>query len=231
MSEGRGALPRDRRPPDTGAGLLLIEGIPGGGKSTAAQLVCEHGLASGWTEELAKPHPLLGPARPGEPAERERRWLARCERLAAVTAGARHVLDAAFLQGMLRFPWSERASLASRIDLALRLLDALAPARPRLVWLAPVDPGRHLREFVLPLRGAEWERRLCRYAASTELGRHHGWSGRDGLVDFWLAYHADCERLLERLGIPLLRVPVTADDFGRVAPAIGGWLAGDRTRR
>lgn len=210
--------------------LLLIEGIPGAGKSTAARTLCEHGLAAGWTDELARPHPLTAPARPGEPGERAERWVGRCERLSAVAVGGLHVLDAAFLQGLVRFPWSEGVDTPECEALARRLLAALAPARVGLVWLAPNDPEAYLRGFVLPHRGAEWERRLARYAASTELGRRHGWRGRDGLVAFWLAYHRACEALLERLPVPVLRVPIGPDRRRDVAPAVAAWLAAGAAR-
>ena len=212
------------------AKLILIEGIPGSGKSVAAQTVArrlnEAGKPVRWwyEEEVGHPIYLFHAATTLQAINRnffsgahERVVAAALQRWArfadeALRSGTTAVADGTFfgyLTWTLHYldrPADETLTYARHVQ------DALAPLDVWLVYLRQRDVVATMRH-VLAVRGAGWAERTIRKAAGSPYGRARGLDGFEGLTRFWADYQALADRLFEDVRLPKLAVDV----------AVGGW--------
>ena len=173
---------------------ILVEGIPGTGKTTAAKALVagfeRAGVGARWYLEEDHGHPVM--PRPLLKQWREADFGARCaasfERFArSIPPDQTEVLEGTAFQSTARFLWA-----ADRDEEIPGYLDGLAralePVRPALLHLRPRDRARYFREFVLPTRGPEWTAKLVTYVEGTARAKRLGWRGSEGLVEFWARY-------------------------------------------
>jgi hypothetical protein len=207
----------------TGRRLLLIDGLPGAGKSTVAHLLCrhlrDHGHAARWYWELESPHPVFDFADPidgdtlreGFVEQALDRWrafataLASDDRIAIVESS---LLQTA-VQPMFALDWP-----ASRIESYLAAVeDAIAPARPVLVLLhyADVDDG-FARSVAV--RGAWFVDLLATKLEATPYGRARHLSGTDGVRAYLRAYQATADTLVAGLRMPVVVVDARHEGDG-----------------
>jgi hypothetical protein len=209
----------------------LVEGIPGSGKSTAAEAAAAwltaRGIAARWHLEEDHAHPAM--PRSLVVRWREPDFTARCTaslaRFAeAIPPGGVEILEGTAFQSTARFLWA-----ADRDDEIPAYLDglarALAPATPAFLHLRPSDRAAWLRDFVLPRRGPDWEAKLVAYVETTARGRRCGWSGREGFVAFWTAYGEACDGWCEDLPFPRTELAPDADRWPAHEAAVREWLS------
>jgi hypothetical protein len=203
------------------ARIILIEGFPGSGKSTTAQflarLLARRGGRARWIYEGEVPNPLV----PTAPASGYESWEqfvdVRVERWRAFAAAAGDhdvtiIPESALLQlpvfTMLRRN-AEASIIARLVD---RLVEAVAPLRPRLVYLARRDPEAAFRA-IGERRGLSW---LLHHAGSSEgytFTQARGLSGFDGLLAYWRAHAELCDALVEAIDVPKLVLDVGPDGW------------------
>ena len=152
--------------------LILVEGFPGAGKSTTAQFLARrltrHGRLARWVYEEEVPNPLV----PTPPSGGYRTWEqfadVRVERWRAFAAAARDydvtvLPESALLQLPVFTMLRRNADPAAIAALVSRLVEAAAPLRPTLVYLARRDPEGAFRD-IGERRGLAW---LLQHAASS----------------------------------------------------------------
>jgi len=201
--------------------LILIEGIPGAGKTTTAERTCallrSRGVDAHWYDELDPLHPATPKdlrklhRQPGFAELCLQSWkLYVAERS---LEGEVHVLESSAFQDTVRFMFAEGRSaneIRAYFDAFERVVDPLAPW---FVYLEPLDAAAHTRDFVIPTRGPEWTRKLCSYVAGTPIAERRGWSGEVGMVAFWAEYAALCAVLVDELKWPVLRLELPEPDW------------------
>lgn len=188
--------------------ILNIEGIPGAGKSTtAAQLdksFRQRGIDSYWVHEIAKDHPIgalklqknLG----------EEAFVSACLKSWGVFYSENSrvaILDGYALQSTVRFLFAMNAA-ENTIQEYFRKWQKTGDSLSSIVFLKVAEPEKHFREFVFPLRGEDWCRKLSSYVSSTPYGMVHELSGVDGVIKFWSEYQTVCLALLDEPAIPTL---------------------------
>lgn len=190
------------------ARLWLLEGLPGTGKTTAAERLCElcnsAGLPARWWLEEAKDHPVT-------PAELRRR--AAETDFADLCVSAFHgfvrreagvlILEGSSFQSTVRFMFADGWPVERIQDYLNRLSITISPACPRLLVFRAVDVRRHFADFVAPVRGPEWVRKLVAYVERTPIATANSWSSFDGLVRFWADYQHLVLELASELNCPL----------------------------
>ena len=223
------------------ARLILIDGIPGSGKSVAAQTIArrlpEAGRPVRWWYEEEAGHPiyvfhdaasLQAVTRDLFSGTHERVIAEALEQWArfageAQRAGTTVVADGVFfgyLTWTLHYldrPADETLAYVRRVQ------DALAPLDTRLVYLRQRDVAATMRH-VLAVRGAGWAERTIRKAADSPYGRARGLAGFDGLTRYWSDYQALADRLFDHVRLPKLAVDVEVGGWAGTGDAVAAFL-------
>jgi len=204
-------------------GLVLVDGMPGTGKSTAAQFVCstlrESGLRCRWHHEERAAHPVQLFYSSEQHAsgvsyaeEAIARWSSYAEEL-----GERDqvdVLDAALLQNHVRSMLLFDCERHSIFDLARRIEERINPVMPVFVYMRPTGISE-LFERVSEVRGG---RLLDRWIESQEqfpYARNSELMGYDGFLSFWREFRTISDQVFENLAIPKLRLDISGSDWNR----------------
>ena len=201
--------------------LIFVEGFPGAGKSTTAQFLARQFARRGgrvrWIYEVEVPNPLV-PSPPADGYEsweqfadrREARW--RAFAAAAADEDVTVIPESALLQ-LPVFTMLRRNVDPSRIiALVNRLVAAISPLRPTLVYLARQNPEAAFRA-IGESRGLVWLLPVIANSAGFAFIQARGLSGLDGLLAYWRA-HADlCGEIVEHMDVRKLVLDVDTDTW------------------
>jgi hypothetical protein len=201
--------------------LIFVEGFPGAGKSTTAQFLARqmarHGGLARWVYEAEVPNPFV----PAAPGGGYRSWEQfadmRVARWQAFAAAARDhdvtvVPDSALLQLPVFTMLRGNADPVIITALVHRLVEAAAPLRPTLVYLARRDPDAAFRA-IGERRGLSW---LLYHAGNSDgyaFTRTRGLSGFEGLLAYWRAHAGVCGAIVERVDIAKLVLEIDDDGW------------------
>lgn len=202
--------------------ILFIEGLPGAGKSTMAEKLCEFAMRSGsdamWYREEAHDHPVH-PKPWGALKHRDdfadvclQAWSAfvvRCQ-----GDDALHILEGSAFQSTVRFMMENQRCQANIEDYFRRFEDILRPLGPRMIYLRSRDAIRHSMH-VSALRGDNWTMRVSSYLEQTRYALHHRLRGVDGMHRFWADYARLCDGLVAKTCIPTCTIDFNPGDWER----------------
>lgn len=201
-------------------GLILVEGLPGAGKSTTSHLLSlhleRHGVDARWYYEHDQSHPIFqypevqevldhGRLREGLFEDALEKW----RRLAESLSGSRQciVLESSFLQTaihpMLLMDWGENRI----VSFALEAERAIRGARAVLVWLRHADAAAAL-QAVSALRGCWFMEFLVGRVSRSRYGMARKLEAVEGALQYARNYQALVDRILDQLRLPVLTLPV-----------------------
>ncbi|MFH1571808.1 MAG: hypothetical protein ABIL09_27710, partial [Gemmatimonadota bacterium] len=198
--------------------LILVDGLPGSGKSSTAQFICDQlqrrGLQARWYYEEETPHPVAAIRGLGGPEGFQeysravrRRWRAFARR----TARGREI---AIIESYL-FQDAILPLLMTDVDprLIVAHLEAVAricqPLDPVLVYLHQPDYAPAMRR-ICEHRGPRIEKAYISRNERSRYGQRHGLTGFDGLVRFWVDLRSIAERVFRELDWRKLAIDNTA---------------------
>jgi thymidylate kinase len=198
--------------------LVLVEGLPGSGKSTTAQWIAHEltsqGRAARWIYEEEIPHPVLGA--PSGPWTSWKAWLA--DRLAAwarfaaaaATSEAVIVVESTFLQTTVWTTLRRGLDADTILVYVERVADLLRPLNPALVHFREADPETALRR-ICDRRGMAWTLYHIGACDATAWARARGVSGLTGLLAYWREHArvSDAAALRARLRTLTVDPPIT----------------------
>ena len=196
--------------------LWLIEGLPGSGKTSAAErlnsLSRAEGLPSRWWLEEAKDHPVLPAAlrkKANEPAFAQLCIQAFQDFIGLETGIL--ILEGSAFQNSIRFMFANARSEAEIWDYVAAWAEAVSVARPRLLMFELKAPEAHYTEFVAARRGAAWMEKLIAYVEATPAAQQRRWRGLDGFLHFWTDYQRICLTCARKLPWPVLFLPAWSE--------------------
>jgi len=210
--------------------LILIEGVPGSGKSTTAQFLlrryAQQGIASRWWYEEEAGHPLylfddaasLQRVLADLTAGNQQRIIdAVLEKWRALSreiqASETIVILDSCLFGYLTwtlFPFDvPEEVIAAYLAQAEQIIHAISP---RLIYLYQDDVAAALRT-ICRRRGGETEQRFIRNATESAYGKRHGLRGFAGMVAFWGGYREFTDAAFARIQFPKLAIETAAGDW------------------
>lgn len=192
--------------------LILVDGLPGSGKSTTAQFIAlqlqRHHFPARWFYEDEEPHPIHF-WEADDRADFARRNLNAWQSFAAAARNSNEitVLESSIFQrttGALLAQYDDvhEAWLQSYYD---DVQVAIAGLAPKLIHFYQKDTTRLMRRTFAE-RGASWTQMIVDFVTRAPLSRQKGWTGVDGAIAFLAAYQQLCDRLFARLSMPKIAI-------------------------
>ncbi len=222
--------------------LVLVEGIPGSGKSSTAhalQIAFERrGIPVRWWYEEEQDHPVycfhdlaslrqvVADLTAGRHEQVIAAALAQWEQFAAGLAAAKSVtiLDGCFFGYLtwslfpLDLPEERILTYLARVEQVLQSTD------PKLIYLRKSDLAAAFQE-VAAARGEQQVDAYIRKATQSTYGQRRGMTGFDGLVRFWTNYQSLLDRAFEHCSFAKLAVDVVDDNWPAVYRRINDFVA------
>jgi adenylate kinase family enzyme len=200
--------------------IILVEGMPGTGKSTASQFIyrqlCANHFPSYWYHEECSAHPVrLSYDRQRHLSWSEYRddamslWSSYVGELQSRNQIA--VLDASILQNHVRSMLLFDCERNSILDLVGRIESVLAPLHPLWIYLKPTDVERNFRD-VVEVRGEHLLDLWVKSHDQFPYARRARESGFPGFIAFWQEFGEISDRVFNDLAIPKLQQSVSFDD-------------------
>jgi hypothetical protein len=192
-------------------GLILIEGLPGIGKSTLAERLCEFALRAGraseWHLEEAAEHPVH--PRPLRALRSEADYSLRClqswQRFTDTVRSetTRYILEGSALQSTVRFLMEQESSEIA--DYFERFEEIVRPVNPVFIYMQTENANSHSRGTAAH-RGPGWTSKVAAYIEQTPYARRRALQGEGGMHRFWADYAQLCDVLVDRLSMPVLKI-------------------------
>ncbi len=215
--------------------LILIEGLPGSGKTSLAEWLCARLRVEGshavWIPELQRDHPAID--RPTMRTARQRgyaerciaRWEAFSTRAQVSEAPEVFILEGCFFQSTVRFLIEYERS-DDEIDSYLPAVErCLAPLSPCLVYLTQPDAVLYLQQELIRRKGEEIVSRIAAYSSTTPYAVTRSLQGMSALVSLYAAYRGTCDRLVRRSRMPVLEMDAVRCSEAAVRDQVAPWVS------
>jgi hypothetical protein len=215
--------------------MLFIDGLPGSGKSTAAEAVGGHLSNSRVFAETAPDHPLLvgtldpmGAAfanihetySPDSFAAAALRSLESF--LASAADDVLYVFESHPIQSTVRVLFQLNAPQTTILQFWSDLQDRLALVQPRLIYFQERDPLQAI-EQIFRVRGPTWESYLMEALKQTPWMQARALSGVEGATEMLLAYAGMVDQLADLWRFPMLRLPARPESYGARTATLTKW--------
>lgn len=215
--------------------LILIEGLPGSGKTSLAEGLCASldaaGTRASWVPELQPDHPVIDRATmrtaraPGYAGRCIRRWEGFSRAVRCLPSRDVLILEGCLFQGTVRFLVEHERS-SREIAGTLPAVEAcLAPLHPRLVYLTQTDTEAHLERELVRRKGAETVSRIAAYSETTPYATSRGLRGSPALTSLYVSYREVCDGLVRRTRMPVLELDAVRLGEAEVRDRAYAWVS------
>jgi len=215
--------------------VILVEGIPGSGKTSLAEWlggeIEARGIDAAWVPEIQPDHPVID--RPtmrtarnaGYAARCVERWQAFSKRVQGLESPMVFIIEGCLFQSTVRF-LVEYDRSSGEIEGYLPAVErSLAPLHPMLVYLTQTDVNAYLAEEIVRRKGTEIVGRIARYTATTPFAVSRGLSGHSALTALYTTYRNVCDGLVKRSAMPALELDAVRLGEAAVRQRVGAWLS------
>jgi len=215
--------------------LILVEGLPGSGKSTTCQklyrVLRNSGLAADYYHEFYQPHPIVG-ADDRNVDDWVTRTLSKWKAFVQLRLEqcSIAILDAAAFQctvGDLLEMGAERETMKAY---ALEVLELIRPLRPSLIYIYQQDVQAALKR-VCEQRPTRWRKRVQTLLNDTVYGRNRALDGWDLYFDYNRTLRALCDELFQAYDVHRISLENSDgrwdDHFGKICRFVGVSAAPD----
>lgn len=187
--------------------LLLIEGVPGSGKTTAAKEICwlltSNGVRATWYLEEAVEHPIHPRVltRLCDAPDFADNCLMRWESFVGQMRSRpeMHIMEGSAFQSTVRFMMEN--DVGGIENYFSKFVDVVKPLAPAMIYLRPSDVVENSR-YISDLRGDEWAKKVAEGETHTPYAVRNNLSGLEGMHVFWQEYACLCDSLLSLWTLP-----------------------------
>jgi hypothetical protein len=215
--------------------ILFIDGLPGSGKSTAAEAVGGYLRNSRVFAETAPNHPLLvgTPDQMGAAfADIHQRYSADSFAAAALgrlesfltSAGSDvlYVFESHPIQSTVRVLFQLNAPQTTILRFWSDFQDRLVLIQPRLIYFQESDPLQAFKQ-IFRARGPAWESYLVEAMTQTPRALARALSGVEGTDRMVLEYAGLVDQLADLWRFPILRLPARPESYEARTAALTKW--------
>jgi hypothetical protein len=214
--------------------LILVEGIPGSGKSSIAEWICgelrARGLKVQYHPELPRENsvldgPIMATARAAGYADRcIARWREFAAGVLAESDDRVRVVEGCFFQSTVRFLLEHQHPDGEPERYMAESEQALSPLAPRLLYLVHRDVKSYLQQQIIERIGGDTVSKIATYTETTAWARQHGAVGTEALVAFYQHYRGVCDRLVDASSIARLVEDTSDGNWSTLHTNVGAWL-------
>lgn len=188
--------------------LILIEGLPGSGKSTMAEMLCKatqaNGIRSSWYLEESKDHPVHPVDIKHDKYNKNYPDLCLSQWAKFVSenkdSDQLFILEGSLFQSTVRFMLEgKNQELIS--DYYSECQSILSSINPKLIYLRPTNAETHV-DWVMEHRGEEWSSKVAKYLEKSPYCYENQWQGKACMASFWSNYAHLCDLLIEQTSMP-----------------------------
>jgi hypothetical protein len=198
--------------------LILIEGLPGSGKTTLAEFLSvqltQHDVPIQCLLEETQPHPLhtaASPRTPGPFAQGSlQAWQAHVTQTGQ--SGTITIAEGILFQNSIRLLMQNGMELQRIMTCADAVEVAISPLRPVLIYLTQADIPQAV-EWICQKRGVKWQAYLIRALTENVYAQQHGLTGIDGAVAMLRDYRALCDTLVAKSGMAKLVMETSGGEW------------------
>jgi hypothetical protein len=221
--------------------ILFIDGLPGSGKSTAAEALGGHLRNSRVFAETAPNHPLLvgTPDSMGaafanihEIHSADSFAAAALGRLESFLEGAGrdvlHVFESHPIQSTVRVLFQLNAPQTTILRFWSDLQDHLAFAQPRFIYFQEHNPSQAIKA-TFRARGSTWESYLVEAVKQTPWMQARALSGVEGADQMLVAYAGLVDQLADLWRFPMLRLPARPESYEARTNLLTKWVMAPAT--
>ncbi len=208
--------------------LILIEGLPGTGKSSLAGDLCDHlnslGLSGTWHREEAIDHTVID--KPLRQTASQPGYAARCiEAWQRFTPdGEFMVLEGCLFQTTLRF-LIEYGHPEEELRAYLHALGAVFNRfESSLIYLHQPNDGADLVNLMADRKGADIVNKIAQYTSQTPYAVTRGLTGYAAIASLYSRYRDHCDLAVDDFDFPVLRLDSTSTDYLQMRAAAIKWL-------
>jgi hypothetical protein len=216
--------------------ILFIDGLPGSGKSTAAEAVGGYLPNSRVFAETAPNHPLLvaAPDRMGA-AFADIHKIHSADSFAAAALGrlesflesagcdVLYVFESHPIQSTVRVLFQLDAPQTTILQFWSDLQDRLAFVQPRLIYFQESNPLQAVKE-IARMRGPAWESYLIESLKQSPWMRARALSGVEGPHQMLVEYADLIDQLADLWRFPMLKLPARPENYGARTDTLTKWV-------
>jgi len=216
--------------------ILFIDGLPGSGKSTAAEAVGRYLSDSRVFAESAPNHPLLvaAPDRMGA-AFADIHEIHSADSFAAAALGrlesflecagcdVLYVFESHPIQSTVRVLFQLDAPQTRILQFWSDLQDRLAFPQPRLIYFQESNPLQAIKE-IARMRGPTWKSYFIESFEQTPWMRARALSGVEGADQMIVEYADLIDQLADLWRFPMLKFPARPENYEARTDALIKWL-------
>jgi hypothetical protein len=216
--------------------ILFIDGLPGSGKSTAAEAVGGYLPKSRVFAESAPNHPLLvaAPDRMGA-AFADIHKIHSADSFAAAALGrlesflesagcdVLYVFESHPIQSTVRVLFQLDAPQTTILQFWSDLQDRLAFVQPRLIYFQESNPLQAVKE-IARMRGPAWESYFIESLAQSPWMQARALSGVEGADQMLVEYADLVDQLADLWRFPMLKLPARPENYEARTDALTKWV-------